>query len=62
MIRAEVKDGIIVNIVVVGEVVPDFLADWPEVTVEGIGWTFDETTGQFIEPPSSIENTDSSAA
>lgn len=50
MILAEVKDGIIVNIVVVGEVVPDFMSHWPEVTVEGIGWVFDEITRKFIEP------------
>jgi len=56
---AEVKDGIIVNIALVGDAVPDFLADWPEVTIEGIGWVYDEATGQFTDPNQPLEITDS---
>lgn len=48
MKRAEIKDGVIVNIAVVGDDVPEFMADWPEVTHEGIGWVLSGKA--FVEP------------
>lgn len=56
---ALVTDGVIVNIALVEGEVPDFLADWPEVTTECIGWVYDETTGGFVRPPIPLENTSS---
>lgn len=55
MKRAEVRDGVIVNIVEVEGQAPAFMADWPEVTGEGLGWVLDgaafvrPATGETIE-------------
>lgn len=46
---AQIKDGVVVNVVMVDpENVPDFCADWPEITKGGVGWTYD---GKAFAPP-----------
>jgi hypothetical protein len=50
MIKAQVENGIVVNVIDVDpNNVPDWCADWPEITEAGIGWTYDGHS--FSEPP-----------
>lgn len=52
MIKAQVENGIVVNVIDVDpDNVPDWCADWPEVIEAGIGWTYDGHS--FSEPPES---------
>ena len=46
---AQIKNGIVVNVAAVDpQNIPDFCADWPEITDGGIGWSY--TNGVFTEP------------
>lgn len=49
MTKAEIKDGIVVNVIVVDpDNIPDWCANWPTITEGGIGWAWDGTN--FVEP------------
>jgi hypothetical protein len=50
MKKADIKNGVIANVIVVDPAdVPEWAKDWPTVTVEGAGWLYD---GQkFTAPP-----------
>lgn len=49
MIKAEIKDGLVVNVIVVDpKKIPIWCKNWPTITEGGIGWTYDGT--KFIEP------------
>lgn len=51
---AEIKNGIVTNIVVVDENnIPNHMINWPEITNAGIGWGYDGST--FINPTTSEE-------
>jgi hypothetical protein len=50
MILADIKNGVVENIVKVdADNIPDWCVDWPEVIEAGIGWTYDGHG--FSEPP-----------
>lgn len=50
MRKAEIIDGKVANVIEVDPSnVPDWCADWPEVTDAGIGWLYQG--GKFIQPP-----------
>lgn len=51
MVKAQIEDGIVVNIIAIDpENIPDWCADWPTLTGDaGIGWSWDGTT--FYPPP-----------
>lgn len=46
---AEVKDGLVVNVIIVtpGDV-PEWCASWPQADEAGPGWTYD---GETFSPP-----------
>lgn len=47
---AEVKDGVVVNVIEVDpDGVPDWCADWPETESAGPGWLYDGSA--FTAPP-----------
>ena len=53
MVKAQIKNGIVVNIIVVDpENVPTWCVNWPTVTGAGIGWSWD---GINFNPPASLE-------
>lgn len=54
MTKAEIKDGVVVNVIVVDpNNIPDWCADWPTIIEGGIGWTWDGVN--FIEPVVEVE-------
>ncbi len=49
MVKAEIKDGIVVNVILVDpDNIPDWCVDWPTITDGGIGWSWDGLN--FISP------------
>lgn len=49
MVKAEIKDGIVVNVVVVDpDNIPTQCVKWPTITEGGIGWSWDGIN--FIPP------------
>jgi len=47
---AEIKNGVVVNTIVVDpDNIPDWCLGFPEITEAGIGWTYDGQS--FSEPP-----------
>lgn len=60
MVKAQIENGIVVNICAVNlENIPDWCANWPTITEGGIGWLYDEATGQFTDPDQLLEITNS---
>jgi hypothetical protein len=60
MVKAQIENGIVVNIIMIDpNNIPDWCADWPTLTAGGIGWLYDEATGQFTDPNPTLEITDS---
>lgn len=50
MKKAQIVENIVVNVIEIDpNNIPDWCADWPDVTDAGIGWTYSD--GVFIEPP-----------
>ena len=46
---AQIENGIVANAIMVDPAnIPDFCADWPEITEGGKGWSY--TNGVFTEP------------
>lgn len=51
MVKAQIENGIVVNIIAVNsDNIPNWCADWPTIIEGGIGWSWDG--GAFIAPAS----------
>lgn len=49
MVKAQIKNGIVVNVIVVDpDNIPTWCVNWPTVTGAGIGWSWDGSN--FIPP------------
>lgn len=49
MIKAQIENGIVVNIILVDPVnIPEWCVSWPTLTDGGIGWSWNGTT---FNPP-----------
>jgi hypothetical protein len=55
MVKTQIKNGIVVNTIVVDpDNIPDWCADWPTTTGDaGIGWLWDGTN--FIDPETPVD-------
>ena len=61
MKKAEMKNGIIANVIEVDpDNVPEWAKDWPTVTVEGAGWLYDGK--KFIAPVPTAQEIDAEMA
>ena len=50
MKKAEISNGIVVNVILVDpQNIPDWCVDWPETVEAGPGWLYQG--GQFLPPP-----------
>jgi hypothetical protein len=50
MKKAEISNGIVVNVILVDpQNIPDWCASWPETVEAGPGWLYQD--GQFLPPP-----------
>lgn len=49
---AKIENGLVVNVAVVGDERPDFMADWVDCPEAGVGWSFD---GEAFTPPAAPE-------
>lgn len=53
MVKAQIKNGVVVNVIVVDpDNVPDWCYDWPTIEIGGIGWLWD---GSVFTPPAEPE-------
>jgi hypothetical protein len=53
MVKAQIKDGIVVNVIVVDpDNIPDWCYDWPTIEIGGIGWIW---SGGVFTPPIDLE-------